>query len=196
MRLVTLNDTSVWLDLPTAADVDVIAELCRDPSIGEWTSVAVPYQRSDAVAFVEETIPSGWALRSPHWAIRTEPGGALVGMISLIDIDELSAEIGFWLAPACRARGLMTAALRLVCDFALRPDAPGSNPPGMGLLRVEWRAFVGNHASAAVARGVGFRFEGTLRAGAEQRGTLRDCWIAGLLRGDPAGPADGWPPGI
>jgi RimJ/RimL family protein N-acetyltransferase len=197
MRPETLTDGSVWLDLPTAADIDVVTELCRDPVIGEWTSMPVPYQRSDAVEFIEEMIPSGWALRSPTWAVRTSPGGELVGMIGLVDSGDLCAEIGFWLAPTQRGRGLMPAAVRLVCDYAFRHDDPGpAGPVGMGLLRVEWRAFVGNHASATVVRRAGFRFEGTIRAGAMQRGTLRDCWIAGRLHDDLPGPVDDWPEGI
>lgn len=197
MRPETLTDGSVWLDVPTAADTDVVADLCRDPEIGKWTSMPVPYHRSDAVEFIEEMIPSGWALRSPTWAVRTSPGGDLVGMIGLIDGGDLCAEIGFWLGSPFRGRGLMAAAVQLVCDYAFRPDVPGpAGPVAMGLRRVEWRAFVGNHASAAAVRRVGFRFEGTLRAGAMQRGTLRNCWIAGRLNDDPPGPVDDWPDGI
>ncbi|WP_068280232.1 GNAT family N-acetyltransferase [Aldersonia kunmingensis] len=197
MRPETLTDGSVWLDVPTAADIDVVTKLCQEPSIGEWTSMPVPYQRSDAVEFIGEMIPSGWALRSPTWAVRTRPDGDLVGMIGLTDNGDLSAEIGFWLGSAFRARGLMTAAVALVCDYAFRPDEPGpAGPVAMGLVRLEWRAFVGNHASAAVIRRAGFQFEGTIRAGAMQRGTLRDCWIAGLLHDDPPGPVGDWPEGI
>ncbi len=85
-----------------------------------------------------------------------------------------------------RGRGLMAKALNLLCDFAFRPDT-------LALERVEWRAFVGNAASAAVARRVGFRFEGIVRAGGLQRGVRRDMWVAGLLAADTRTPAADWP---
>jgi RimJ/RimL family protein N-acetyltransferase len=82
----------------------------------------------------------------------------------------------------------MTEAVSLVLDFAF-----AAHPDGLNLQRVEWHAFAGNTASAAVARRAGFRFEGASRLGAVQRGARRDDWQAGLLRDDPRTPADGWP---
>ena len=52
------------------------------------------------------------------------------------------AEIGFWLAPRYRCRGLATAAMNMVCEFGFRTDT-------LALHRIEWRAFVGNHASTS-----------------------------------------------
>ena len=189
MRVELLSGDAVWLDVPAAADIDEITRLCRHSSISEWTSMPVPYLRTDASDFVGDAVPAGWAARSPTWALRSARDADLIGMIGLVEVNELTAEIGFWLAPAQRKRGRMTAAVQLVCEFALHPT-------GMALHRVEWRAFVGNHASAAVARRAGFRYEGLLRGGAVQRGRLRDCWVAGRLIGDPPGAARDWPPGI
>ncbi len=73
-------------------------------------------------------------------------------------------------------------------DRAVRTAADGMNVP-----RVAWRAFVGNRASAAVARRVGFRYEGIVRNGLLQRGVPRDVWVAGLSADDPHGPTDDWP---
>ena len=143
------------------------------------------YTRADAVTFVESCVPKGWADGSPTWAIRESQGGDFVGMVGFIHRDESMVDVGYWLGPAARSRGLMTAALQLACDFAFRTD-------GMRMERIEWHAYVGNHPSAAVARRVGFRFEGIARQGAYQRGQRRDCWVAGLLRSDPRTPVD-WP---
>jgi RimJ/RimL family protein N-acetyltransferase len=184
-----LSDGTVWLSVPGEQDIDVIARTCRHSSIGEWTTVPVPYHRSDAAVFVRTIVPGGWAERSPTWAVRMVDGGPVIGMISLQRrrADNDAAEIGYWLAPGVRGRGLMTRAVLMVCEFAF---APG----GMRLDRVEWRAFVGNHGSAAVARRAGFRYEGMLRGGGLQRGRRRDEWIAGRLRGDSArAPLPAWP---
>lgn len=189
MRPQILSDGTVWLSVPGEQDIDVIARTCRHSSIGEWTTVPVPYHRSDAAAFVHTVVPKGWAARNPTWAVRLVDAGPVIGMVSLQRrrVDGDAAEIGYWLAPGSRGRGLMTRAVLMACEFAF---APG----GMRLDRVEWRAFVGNHASASVARRAGFRYEGLLRGGGLQRGRRRDEWIAGRLRGDSArGPLPAWP---
>lgn len=187
MGAVELVGERVRLDAPGVADVDRIAELCRDPAIAGWTTVPVPYGREDAHGFVTGMVADGWASgRTCTWAIRD--GGTLVGMVGLHGIEERRAEIGYWLASDARGRGLMSEAVGLVLDFAFAPQ-----PGGLGLLRVEWFAYVGNAASAAVARRAGFHWEGRRRLGGVQRGVRRDEWQAGLLAADPRIPVDGWP---
>ncbi|QIS08605.1 GNAT family N-acetyltransferase [Nocardia arthritidis] len=181
-----LSDGTVWLTPPTAADIETIVECCQDPQIGEWVTIPVPYHRSDAETFIYDVVGPGWAGRSPVWALRLRPDGELIGTIGLGGRDETAAEIGFWQSSAQRSRGLMSRAVNLVCDFAFQPD-------GMALQRISWRAFVGNYASAAVARRTGFRYEGLCRLGSMQRGVRRDHWLAARLYTDPPGPADGWP---
>lgn len=186
---VVLQGERVTLSAPTESDVDRIAELCRDPDIAGWTTVPQPYDRAHAHAFVTGLVADGWASgRSRTWAIREDPSGELHGMVALDRIQEGAAEIGFWLAPEARGRGYMTEAVGRVLDHAF-----GTAPEGLGLHRVEWHAFAGNAASAAVARRAGFRFEGVARLGAAQRGSRRDDWQAGLLADDPRIPAEGWP---
>jgi RimJ/RimL family protein N-acetyltransferase len=178
----------LWLSRPTAADTDTIVECCREPSIGEWTAIPVPYGRADAEHFLAGMVARGWAGRSPTWALRPAERGPVIGMIGL-DLppsDPSAAEIGFWLHPPARGRGLMTRAVQLVCDFGFRPG-------GLGLQRIQWRAKVGNYASAAVVQRAGFRYEGLLRRAGLQRGSRHDMWIAGRLATDPPGPAAGWP---
>lgn len=181
-----LSNGTIWLSAPTAADVDAITECCQDPAIAEWVTIPVPYVRDSAVTFIDEMVVPGWAARSPTWALRLRADGPVVGMIGLSERDESAAEIGFWLAPAQRSRGLMTQAVDLVCEFGFRAD-------GLALERIAWRAFVGNYASAGVARRTGFHYEGLSRLGSIQRGRRRDHWLAARLRTDPPGPADDWP---
>ncbi|MEE2032821.1 GNAT family N-acetyltransferase [Rhodococcus chondri] len=186
MEPFTLTDGSVVLSRPEPGDVDAITQACRDPAIAEWTTVPSPYSRADAAHFVGDLVPFKWANGFPDWAIRTSYTGRLYGMVGFAPRGESAPEIGYWVAPETRGQGLATAAVKLACDFAFRSD-------GMGLWRLEWRAFVGNYPSAAVARRTGFRFEGVARHGLVQRGIPRDVWVAALLRDDPRAPTGGWP---
>lgn len=187
----TLTDGAVWLDRPVPDDIDAIVEACQDPAIAEWITIPWPYGRADAEEFIGATVADGWAARSPIWAVRTAEHGRLLGTVGLgtRPRDETAAEIGFWLHPEYRRKGIMSRAVTLTCDF-------GFDPAGMGLIRIHWRAYVGNHASAALARTHGFRYEGLARLGSDHRGTRRDHWVAARLNTDPPGPAGGWPAGV
>lgn len=191
MEECTLTDGTVWLSRPVEADLDAITACCQDPAIREWVTIPWPYRREDAVDFVTGTVAEGWAGRSPVWGIRLAEGGRLLGTVGLgtRPRDHTAAEIGFWVAPGRRKQGLISRAVTLACDFGFDPD-------GMGLIRIYWRAFTGNHPSAAVARKHGFRYEGLARLGSEHRGVRRDHWMAARLRTDPPGPAGNWPAGI
>ncbi|WP_280234829.1 GNAT family N-acetyltransferase [Nocardia cyriacigeorgica] len=182
----TLTDGTVWLSRPRATDIDTIVARCQEPSIGEWVTIPLPYGRADAEAFLTEISEPGWADRSPTWAIRPADDGPVLGMIGLGARDETAAEIGFWLGSDFRGRGIMSRAVRLVCDFGFDPD-------GLALIRIGWRAFVGNYASAAVVRRNGFHYEGTDRLGGLQRGVRRDSWLGARLVTDRPGPVPDWP---
>ncbi|WP_040833269.1 GNAT family N-acetyltransferase [Nocardia brevicatena] len=185
----TLTDGTVWLSRPKDTDIDVITEHCQDPVIGEWVTIPVPYRRCDAEGFVHDMVANGWVERSPVWGVRLAEHGRLIGTVGLGARDESAAEIGYWLAPEYRRRGLIGRAVGMVCDFGFRTD-------GLALARISWRAFVGNHASAAVVRNNGFRYEGLCRLGSLQRGVRRDHWMAARLSTDPPGRAEGWPADI
>ncbi|MEE2060550.1 GNAT family N-acetyltransferase [Rhodococcus artemisiae] len=186
MEARVLSDGRVTLSPPAPGDIDAITAACQDPAITEWTTMPAPYVRSDAVRFVGDIVPAKWARGYPDWAIRTSEGGRLCGMVGFVARGDAGPEIGYWVAPDARQRGLAVAAVRLACDFAFSPE-------GMGAWRIEWRAFVGNAPSASVARRSGFRFEGVARHGLIQRDTPRDVWVAGLLPDDPRTSTGTWP---
>ncbi|MGW6728164.1 GNAT family N-acetyltransferase [Nocardia sp. NPDC055029] len=185
----TLTDGTVWLTRPAGADIDRITECCQDPEVGRWTTIPVPYSRSDAEQFLDLVVAPGWAGNAPVWAIRTAEDGQVEGMIGLHARSPGVCEIGFWLTPGHRGHGLMSRAIALVCGFAFAPD-------GLALARITWRAMVGNHPSAATVRRNGFHYEGTARLGGIQRGARVDEWHAARLSTDPPGPADTWPADI
>lgn len=180
-----LGDDVVALSPPTHDDVDRITALCQDPEIQGWTVIPSPYPRDAAVWFLEHVVDDGWESGANlTWGIRAE--GELVGMIGLTVEPLGSAEVGYWLGPDARGRGLLHRALGLVLDHAF-------DPAGVDLDVVEWRAYAGNWASWRTAWRHGFRFEGVHRLGAVQRDRRRDDWAGSLLRSDPRTPVAPWP---
>ena len=92
-----------------------------------------------------------------------------------IDWDHATAQIGIWLAPAVRGRGLGRRALGLAARWALT---------ACGLERVGIFAEPGNHAMTAAARGAGFTPEGVLRGYVSGRGRRLDCAVLSLIKSD------------
>ncbi len=82
------------------------------------------------------------------------------------------------MAPSARGRGVATAAVRALCQWAFAQ-------PDLGLDLIEWRCEVGNVASSRVAEKAGFLMEGTLRARLHHRATRVDAWVGSLRSTDP-----------
>lgn len=154
-------------------DADGIHEQCLDPDMIRFTTVPVPYTRSDADGFLDH-MAAGWADGSVA-AFAIEVDGRFAGTLDLRLQEGAWAEVGFGLAPWARGRGVMTRALRLAVDWAFTE---------LGLVGVQWRAVVGNEASLGVARGCGFALEGTVRGLLVHRGQRLDGWIGTLLATD------------
>jgi RimJ/RimL family protein N-acetyltransferase len=88
------------------------------------------------------------------WAL--VDGAELLGSISVhrIDRDQDDGEIGYWIAPAARGRGLAGLAAEAACRWAFAD---------LGLHRIQLFHAVENVASARVAEKAGFTCEGRLR---------------------------------
>ncbi len=182
MEKVQLHTERLLLEAPSSPDIDAITAACQDPEIQRWVPIPVPYTRQDAEGYVSGYSDSGWASgRSCTWAIRKD--GEYAGAIGLDNIGGGQATIGYWMSPQFRGCGLLTEAAQAVVEFGF-----ASTPEGLGLGRIEWHANAGNVASARVARGLGFQFEGTLRLGAMGRKAREDDWVAGILAADARSP--------
>ncbi|MCU1529504.1 MAG: acetyltransferase [Frondihabitans sp.] len=186
MEKVELRTERLTLRAPHDGDVAAITAACQDPELQARVPIPVPYGVQDALDYVHDYCENGWLTgRIATWAVETD--GAFAGVIGVEIKGEGRGEIGFWMAPEFRGQGLLPEAGREVVSFAFEPD-----PAGLGLLRLTWRAFGGNVASARVAQKLGFRFEGVARLGASGRQGLEDDWLAGLLSTDDRAPV-AWP---
>ncbi|HSX96555.1 MAG TPA: GNAT family protein, partial [Streptomyces sp.] len=108
--------------------------------------------------------------------------GKLVGgtCFALFEPATGLCELGVWLAPEGRGRGLATKAAHTMTDWAVRVR---------GMSRVQWRVAPDNHSSIAVAKRLGMSFEGVMRGYLPHHGrrldlevwsVLAEEWTAGL----------------
>ena len=170
-------------------DVEAITIACQDESIAYWTSsMPYPYERADAESFINHFGTD----EEPVFGIYPHGENQLVGVVGLHDHSKGVAELGFWMAPEYRSKGLLTEAVKAVCAFGFEQ---------LHLQRIVWKAHVGNWASRKVAWKCGFVYEGTARNdcvgshlwsernGGAQRGA---AWQASLLPDDAREPSDVW----
>lgn len=193
MDPVILRTKRLELSVPRPADADAITAACQDPAISRWTTVPSPYTRDDADSYI--ALAQRWWREEtePAWAIRRrdrEGVGAYLGTVSLRLRAQpgrvpVNALIGYWMSAPARGHGYLTEAAEAVLDFGFAPE-------GLGLSRVEWRAIVGNTASARVAQRLGFQYEGRLRQAMSTPVGREDVWVAGLLAADDRTPSP-WP---
>ncbi|MFA9447047.1 GNAT family N-acetyltransferase [Egicoccus sp. AB-alg6-2] len=154
IELPHLSSGPVRLRPPTESDVSVIARCCQDPDVQRFTRVPSPYTRADARAFVRFSRDSLANGRGVH-LLAVDERDRVLGAIGLgIDVADLSGELGYWIAPEARRRGVAVRGGRLLLEFAFGP---------LELGYVGLHAAASNAGSNAVARRLGFVHEGTLR---------------------------------
>ena len=176
-----LTDGVVLLREPVATDSPAIIAGATTPDVVRYTRVPSPYGPEDVESILRIT-REGWAASTDAvFAVcdSAEPG-ELLGLIGLHGVDLTgdpggTAEVGYWLRAEGRGRGLMTRGVRLVSAWGFEQ---------LGLAVITWYALAGNDASRRVAEAAGYRVEGTLRRGAEQRGRREDTWVGSLLPED------------
>lgn len=146
----TLTGAGFTLRPLDLSDADALAEGASDPITLKWLPLPRPYLREHAVDWISHHIAP------PAFPRAIDVNGSLAGVIDLKKTDWRAGttEIGYWLRPAFRGRGLMASSVRLLGDWALTDQ---------GMQRVEIRVATGNLASQRVARAAGYVQEGTLR---------------------------------
>ncbi|WBB64845.1 GNAT family N-acetyltransferase [Micromonospora sp. WMMD812] len=163
-----------------AADITVG---CADPLTQRFlTGLPAPYTEADAVRWIAEGAPAAWAAGGAAYAVADPATDRLLGTIGLSQPVPFraEAEIGYWVMPAARGRGVAGAATRALSEHAF----------ATGTARLELLTQEENTASQRVALAAGFRYEGVRRAASPSRGGGRHDLLAWVrVADDPPGPA-------
>ena len=160
-------------------DAEQIAAGCDDPLTQRFLPLLPhPYRVSDAVWWITEGSQAAFADGGGVYAIADPATDRLLGGIGLHRRAVGKAEIGYWLGPWARGRGVTRDAVATLTAYAFRS----------GFHRVTLRIEPENPASLRVAVAAGFQREGFERAGGDSRdGRRHDMVVWSRLADDPPG---------
>jgi ribosomal-protein-alanine N-acetyltransferase len=158
---VVLESDRVRLRPFAPGDVPRMVEACRDPMSRRFLAgLPQPYTVATARAHIDESVWQAACGTKATWAVADRDTDALLGTVAVMDLlgaDPTAGEIGYWLHPDARGRGVMTESVRLAVAHALDED-------GLDRRRLSLYAAADNAASNAVAVAAGFTRYGTQRA--------------------------------
>ncbi|MFB7341135.1 GNAT family N-acetyltransferase [Streptomyces hydrogenans] len=168
----------------SSADEPLVARALDDAEIARWATGAHLHRlpAGERAAQWLGTRLAAWSDGIPHFAIANPDTDALTGYIGLRRIHNGNAEVGSWIAPWARGRGLAADALLTAAGWALTPTVHG----GLGLHRIALHHATGNPASCTVAAKAGLLLEGTMRqATTDHTGARHDSHLHARLATDP-----------
>ena len=171
-----LTDGEIRLRAWEPGDAPAVTAACQDPEIPRWTVVPHHYTQRHAREFIRGTASDLANGRELALAV-VDRDDRLLGAIGISNFDwaDLKAEIGYWMAPEARGRGIGARATRMLAVWALT---------ALGLERLELLANPANEASGRLAERAGFRREGTLRRYRRRHGVREDLVMFSLLAED------------
>jgi RimJ/RimL family protein N-acetyltransferase len=170
-----ISDGAVTLRVPTAADIDGMMPALADPELREAGNLP-DLSRAE----MEATIPHLPALMAsgrllPLAALDATSGAAVGGgTLHHLDAERAIVEIGYWLLPQARGRGVATQIARLLAEHSF----------ALGVQRVEAYVNVGNDLSDRVLERARFTREGVVRSLPRPDGTRVDKTLYSLLPGE------------
>jgi RimJ/RimL family protein N-acetyltransferase len=168
-----IDDGVIRLRFHAEPDLEPAAEASLDPEVLRWTRV--PDDNSPGA--MREWI-AAWRSgpgEELHLAIAEVGSDEFLGAAGIVRFDraEQRCEIGYWIGPSARRRGVAARAVRLLSRWVF-DELP--------VNRIGIAAEVDNEGSRAVAERCGFRLEGILRSWLVIKGMPRDTAMYSLLR--------------
>lgn len=173
-----LTDGRVSLRLSAERDIpEILIAYQDDPELHLRMGIGKPPSGAE-LGRREEYASADRAAGSHLTFTIVEPGSDVCrGQIDVhhTDWENRRAELGIWLAPQVRGRGLASAALTLACRWLFET---------CGFERLEVLTEPDNERMIRTARRAGFLEEGILRGYLRERGKRVDTTIMSLLPGD------------
>jgi RimJ/RimL family protein N-acetyltransferase len=170
-----ITDGAVRLRMPIEDDVDGLLPAFADPALREAGNLP-DFGRAEMLASLPHLPAMAASGRLMPMIATDADTGEVVGGGTLhhLDAERAIVEIGYWVLPAARRRGVATRIARLLARHAF----------ALGVERVAAYVNVGNVASERVLERAGYTREGVVRSLPVPNGRRVDKTLFSLLPGE------------
>jgi RimJ/RimL family protein N-acetyltransferase len=170
-----LHAEGVPLRFPGPVDVDGILPAFTDEELREAGNLPA-FNREELAASIEELPELAERGRLLALAAADAETGEIIGGATLhhLDSERRIVEIGYFVLPAARGRGVATTIARMLAEHAFT----------LGIERVAAYVNVGNTTSERVLERAGFTREGVVRSMPKPDGRRIDKTLFSLLPGE------------
>src|SRR6056297_370181 len=156
-------------------DAAGVAEQANDKELAKYVgTIPYPYRVQDAESWLKKVTAEKNKKDSSQVDFCIEIEGRVAGAISLFDIKKNhKAEIGYWLGKDFRRGGVMTRAIKEVCDFGFE---------SLGLKRIYASPHADNISSHKVLEKAGFEQEGILKKEAKREDGYMNSYLMAWVK--------------
>lgn len=161
----------------TPDDTAAVVELSQDPYVCDLAGLPLQADEQAARRWIRRQQPRMLDLTGYSFCVADVDTDQALGRIGLWsrELDEGRAELGYYVCPSARGRGVAGDAVRALAPFAFTVP---------GLVRLEAYVEPWNAASLALLARAGFVREGLLRSQRVVAGSRRDMVVLSLLPDD------------
>lgn len=153
-------------DLASAINNKKVQDNLRD-------GIPFPYSQNDAADYINATVN---AEKGSQYAFAIVYDDKVIGNIAVFRKDNIhhrTGELGYYIAEAYWGKGIMTQAVRQICDYVFK---------NTDIIRIFAEPFAYNTASCRVLTKAGFEYEGALHQNAVKNGKVIDMNMYALIK--------------
>ncbi|MBI9064714.1 MAG: GNAT family N-acetyltransferase [Marinilabiliaceae bacterium] len=149
VKTIPITESIVLRQIQTSDAPDIFQTIDRQRQyLGKWLPfVAFTKKEADTFRFIQTIVEESALKREYVFIILHE--GSFAGVIGFKDTDRLNqrSEIGYWLAEEMQGKGIVTQAVKKLCQFAFEE---------LGINRIQIKCAAGNFPSKKVPRRLNF----------------------------------------
>ena len=161
----------------TMQDVPALAKAMNNLAVLDnlRDGIPYPYTEKDAEDFIEKSLAA--KAQTQYLRVICHDGiyAGGIGVFRRENIHLRTGEIGYHLAEPFWGRGIMTEAIRKMCDYIFQ---------NTDIIRIFAEPFATNVASCRALEKVGFQFEGIMRQNAIKNGKIVDMRLYSVLKSE------------
>lgn len=132
-----------------------------------------PYILADAEGYIRSCVENSEERQLCRAIVVNGRAAGSVGIFCGTDVYEKSAELGYWLAEEFWGKGIMTEAVKQLCQEAFER---------FDIVRIYAEPFAYNTDSRRVLEKAGFSLEGIMKKGVCKNGQIHDYCMYALLK--------------